>query len=73
MKGHICFTNGNYIKSKNYFKKCINHYILNNYNYDLSLIYSDLHYIEGNSEYLELAADLKKKATEKNILADWFM
>lgn len=73
LKGHIAFNSKDYNKAKNYFKKCINYYIYNNNNYDLSLIYSDLYYIENDCKYLDLITNLKSKYTEKNILGHWYV
>lgn len=71
MKGHIEFIKNNYIKSKSYFKKCKSYYKLNNFNFDLSLIYSDLYYITKNDSYLDLYYSLKNMPSRKNILLDW--
>lgn len=72
MKGHIAFIKSSYAKCKSYFNKCKSYYKLNNFNFELSLIYSDLYCITKNNSYLDLYYSLKNMPSRKNILLGWY-
>lgn len=73
IKAHIAFLNKDYKSAMNFYKKCKNYFYKNNYNYDLSLIYTDLFYITSDETYLELIMNLKSMPYRKNIVTKFYM
>jgi len=73
MKAHVAYINKEYKTAVNLYRNCKNYFLLNNYNYDLSLIYSDLFHITSDVTYLKLLGKLKTASFRKNIVIEFCM
>lgn len=70
LKGHIAYINNQYDEAVKYLKKSEKYFKINNYCYDLKLLYSDLYSITKDDEYKKLydKYSVKHGDCKKNII-----